>query len=102
MFLRKRVFTVMAVGALLGASAHPSAQASAAHGRVAAPLAGQYATLPRRTRRRRIRRRLRMIVWRQRPRMPGAGAARLPRTTGPRRRRSLGSFARAPPRAHGF
>ena len=102
MFPRNRLFAVMVVGALLGTSALASGQASAAHSRVVGPLPAQFATLSTRKRARRRRTRVRAIVERIGRRAHGAGTIRPGRETVQSRRPPLDSFARGPPRPHGY
>jgi hypothetical protein len=101
MFPRKRIFAVMLVGALLGASALAPAQASAAHSRVVGPLPTQFATLSARKRVRRRRRRLRTIVRRIGVRVRDAATLRSGRVSVRSRRPSFDAFARGPPRPQG-
>lgn len=98
MFLRKRIFAAMLIGALLGTAALAPAQASAAHSRVVGPLPAQSVTLSERKRTRRRRTRVRTIVSRTRVRIVGARTVRPGRKAARSRRPFLDTFARGPPR----
>ncbi len=101
MFPRKRVIAVMLVGALLGTSAFASGRASGAHSRVVGPVPARLATVSERMRLRRRHMRVRTIVRRIGVRVRGAGTIRPARESVRRRRASLDSFARGPPRPRG-
>ena len=94
--LRRRLFTAMLVGALLGT--YVSGPAGGAHSRVGHPFVVQFATCPARARRRRSRRGVRAIWWRVARRVSAAGA-RAGRDTVRPRGAPADSYARGPPEA---